>query len=219
MHLQEKLSRQAHIGSWVPKLQYGKPSTVGRRRPGTRGATAFRTGGVPRGGPVRSDVWSGLRWLDMPAGGILSPAPDGTVARRHVGTVAAAVRPRRGGGAVMGPERGFSRTRTAGSPPWSPCGAPRTASVCVNEGGCDPGGRFSCGSMAHDVRHGAGSLHRLDPDGPATTVLDDVTGAPRDMIQSHLLQVVALVTMLPPSALDQLDVRDAKAQLLLRCVL
>ncbi|MFI1538158.1 hypothetical protein [Streptomyces anandii] len=58
-----------------------------------------------------------------------------------------------------------------------------------------------------------------DPDGPTTTVLDDVTGAPRDMIQSHLLQVVALVTMLLPSALDQLDVRDAKAQVLLRCVL
>ncbi|GHD93100.1 glucose-6-phosphate dehydrogenase [Streptomyces naganishii] len=42
----------------------------------------------------------------------------------------------------------------------------------------------------------------------------DVTGALRDMIQSHLLQVLALVAMLPPSTLDQLDVRDAKAQVL-----
>lgn len=42
----------------------------------------------------------------------------------------------------------------------------------------------------------------------------DVTGALRDMIQSHLLQVLALVAMSPPSTLDALDVSDAKAQVL-----
>ncbi|WP_055695239.1 glucose-6-phosphate dehydrogenase, partial [Streptomyces prasinopilosus] len=42
----------------------------------------------------------------------------------------------------------------------------------------------------------------------------DGTGALRDMIQSHLLQVLALVAMTPPSTLEQLDVRDAKAQVL-----
>jgi glucose-6-phosphate 1-dehydrogenase len=42
----------------------------------------------------------------------------------------------------------------------------------------------------------------------------DATGALRDMIQSHLLQVLALVAMLPPSTLEPLDVRDAKAQVL-----
>ena len=35
----------------------------------------------------------------------------------------------------------------------------------MNEGGCDPDGRFYCGSMAYDQRPGAGSLYRLDPDG------------------------------------------------------
>ena len=44
----------------------------------------------------------------MLAGDVLSLAADGTVRRRHVGDVAAAVRPRRGGGAVIAVERGFA---------------------------------------------------------------------------------------------------------------
>jgi glucose-6-phosphate 1-dehydrogenase len=42
----------------------------------------------------------------------------------------------------------------------------------------------------------------------------DTTGALRDMIQSHLLQVLALVAMNAPSTLEPLEVRDAKAQVL-----
>lgn len=42
----------------------------------------------------------------------------------------------------------------------------------------------------------------------------DVTGALRDMVQSHLLQVLAMVAMEPPSTLGARDVRDAKAQIL-----
>ena len=42
----------------------------------------------------------------------------------------------------------------------------------------------------------------------------DTTGALRDMIQNHLLQVLTLVAMLPPATLDPLDMRDAKAQVL-----
>ena len=42
----------------------------------------------------------------------------------------------------------------------------------------------------------------------------DSTGALRDMIQNHLLQVLTLVAMLPPTTLDPLEMRDAKAQVL-----
>jgi glucose-6-phosphate 1-dehydrogenase len=42
----------------------------------------------------------------------------------------------------------------------------------------------------------------------------DRTGALRDMIQSHLLQVLALAAMSPPSTLEPLDVQDAKARIL-----
>ncbi|TDC47075.1 SMP-30/gluconolactonase/LRE family protein [Actinomadura sp. KC345] len=125
-------------------------------------------------GPVWSAAWGGLRWLDMLAGDVLSLAEDGTVARRHVADLVAAVRPRRRGGAVIGVERGFALedadgTVTALDPLWGDAG------VRMNEGGCDPDGRFYCGSMAYDQREGAGAVHRLDPDGSVTTVVGGVT--------------------------------------------
>lgn len=125
-------------------------------------------------GPVWSDRWGGLRWVDMLAGDVLCLADDGTVRRRHVGDVAAALRPRRGGGAVIAVERGFVLEDDDGAlaplePVWSDPG------IRMNEGGCDPDGRFWCGSMAYDQRPGAASLCRLDPDGSVTTALDGVT--------------------------------------------
>ena len=47
--------------------------------------------------------------------------------------------------------------------------------IRMNEGGCDPDGRFLCGTMAYDQRPGAGSLYRLDPDRSVTLVLEGVT--------------------------------------------
>src|SRR3954469_21246125 len=125
-------------------------------------------------GPVWSPSWGGLRCVDMLAGDVLTFDADGAMERRHVGTVAAAVRPRRGGGAVIGVERGFALeepdgTVTALPQLWS------DARVRMNEGGCDPDGRFYCGSMAYDQSAGAGSLYRLSPDGSVDVVLDHVT--------------------------------------------
>jgi sugar lactone lactonase YvrE len=125
-------------------------------------------------GPVWSARWGGLRWVDMLAGDVLSLRADGGVERRHVGEVAAALRPRRAGGAVIGIERGFALEEPDGTvrplgEVWS------DASVRMNEGGCDPDGRFYCGSMAYDQRPGAASLYRLDPDGSVHVVLRSVT--------------------------------------------
>jgi sugar lactone lactonase YvrE len=125
-------------------------------------------------GPVWSDLWGGLRFVDMLAGDVLSLRADGGVDRRHVGTVAAALRPRRGGGAVIGVERGFvledpDGTLSALPEVWS------DDKVRMNDGGCDPDGRFYCGSMAYDKSTGAGSLYRLDLDRSVHRVLDDVT--------------------------------------------
>jgi sugar lactone lactonase YvrE len=110
----------------------------------------------------------------MLAGDILSLDEDGSVRRHDVGTIAAAVRPRAGGGAVIAVERGFALedpdgTVTALDPVWD------DDSVRMNEGGCDPDGRFWCGSMAYDKRAGAAALYRLDPDGSTHRVLEGVT--------------------------------------------
>jgi len=125
-------------------------------------------------GPVWSAAWGGLRWVDMLAGDVLSLADDGTLGRRHVGAVAAVLRPRRGGGAVIGVERGFALEEPDGSlttldPIWT------DDRVRMNEGGCDPDGRFYCGSMAYDQTPGAAALYRLDPDGSVHDVFGDVT--------------------------------------------
>jgi sugar lactone lactonase YvrE len=125
-------------------------------------------------GPVWSTSWGGLRWVDMLAGDVLSLTGDGTVERRNVGRVAAAVRPRRGGGAVLGVERGFALEDPDGTlrhleEVWTDDG------VRMNEGACDPDGRFYCGSMAYDKRPGGAALYRLDPDGAVAVVLEGVT--------------------------------------------
>src|SRR5688572_2133325 len=125
-------------------------------------------------GPVWSPRWGGLRWVDMLAGDVLSLSSDGSVERRHVGGIAAAVRPRRDGGAVIGIERGFALEGPDGTvraleEVWS------DPAVRMNEGGCDPDGRFYCGSMAYDQQEGAASLYRLDPDGSVHVVLGGLT--------------------------------------------
>lgn len=125
-------------------------------------------------GPVWSERWGGLRWVDMLAGDVLSLAADGEVERRHVGTVVAAIRPRRRGGAVLGLERGFALEDADGT--LTPMAELWTHDrVRMNEGGCDPDGRFYCGSMAYDKEPGAGALYRLDPDGTVRVVLESVT--------------------------------------------
>ncbi|MCW2635845.1 MAG: Gluconolactonase [Blastococcus sp.] len=125
-------------------------------------------------GPVWSHRWGGLRWVDMLAGDVLSLHDDGTIGRRHVGGVAAAVRPRTRGGAVIAVERGFALEDADGSlTPLDPVWADE--SVRMNEGGCDPDGRFWCGSMAYDQRPGGAAVYRLDADRTVHRVLDGVT--------------------------------------------
>jgi sugar lactone lactonase YvrE len=125
-------------------------------------------------GPVWSTRWGGLRWVDMLAGDVLSLDADGAVGRRHVGSVAAALRPRSRGGAVIAVERGFvleddDGTLTALPEVWTDPG------VRMNEGGCDPDGRFWCGSMAYEQTPGAAAMYRLDPDGSVRQVFAGVT--------------------------------------------
>jgi sugar lactone lactonase YvrE len=115
-------------------------------------------------GPVWADGWGGLRFVDMLAGDVVSvDGSGGQSGRFHVGAVAAALRPRVGGGMVVAVQRGFALVDPDGTlcvldELWSDAG------VRMNEGGCDPDGRFYCGSMGYDLTPGAGRVYRLDPD-------------------------------------------------------
>ena len=125
-------------------------------------------------GPVFAASWGGLRLVDLFAGDVLSLADDGTVTRRHVGSIAAALRPRVGGGAVIALERGFALEDADGTltrlpEVWA------DPSVRMNDGGAAPDGSFYCGSMAYDQRTGAGSLYRLALDGSVDVALAGVT--------------------------------------------
>ncbi|MCK9930212.1 SMP-30/gluconolactonase/LRE family protein [Frankia sp. Mgl5] len=137
-------------------------------------------------GPVWSPDWGGLRCVDLLAGDVLAvDTTSGAVRRDHVGAVAAALRPRAGGGTVLALERGFALIDPVGPEDLSGLtgGVRRClgdlwdadAGVRMNDGGCDPDGRFYCGSMAYAETAGAGSLYRLAPDGTVSVVLTGVT--------------------------------------------
>jgi sugar lactone lactonase YvrE len=110
----------------------------------------------------------------MLAGDLLILGDDGSVARRHLGSVLAALRPRARGGMIVALEREFALV----DEDWSVRGLGglwADPGVRMNDGGCDPDGRFYCGSMAYDSAPGRGSLYRLDPDGSSRAVLGRVT--------------------------------------------
>jgi sugar lactone lactonase YvrE len=125
-------------------------------------------------GPVWWPGWGGLRWVDLLAGDLMSLDADGTVHRRKVGSVLAAMRPRAAGGAVLALERGFALEDPDGTvrelpEVWS------ESTIRMNDGGCDPHGRFYCGSIHYAEVEGAASLYRLDPDRSVSTVFGGVT--------------------------------------------
>ncbi len=125
-------------------------------------------------GPVWQPAWPGLRWVDMLAGDVLE-LDRGSVRRHHVGTVAAALRPCDDGRVILAVERGFALA-AADLTDVRPLGELWTdPGVRMNDGDCDPDGRFYCGSMAYDERAGASSLYRLDRDGAVSTVVIGVT--------------------------------------------
>jgi sugar lactone lactonase YvrE len=111
----------------------------------------------------------------MLSGDVLSLDRHGGVTRTHVGEVAAVIRPRASGGAVLALKDSFAVTdgdlgqlRTVATVSLEP-------GVRLNEGGCDPDGRFYCGSMATDESPQAGTFYCLDPGGSVRPVLEKVT--------------------------------------------
>lgn len=123
--------------------------------------------------------WDGrgqrLLMVDLLAGDVVEIDADAHSTAHHVGTVADVVRQRASGGFIVAVEHGFvftddelvvrERLPEVISDPL----------VRLNEGGCDPQGRFYCGSMAYSEAPGGGTLYRLDTDLAVTTVLPVVS--------------------------------------------
>jgi sugar lactone lactonase YvrE len=128
-------------------------------------------------GPVWDVAAGVLRYVDMLAGAVLTFDPvTGELTRQVVTEVAAALRPRRSGGWVVASERGFLFLDNLDHPQKvESVEAFADPSIRMNDGGCDPQGRFYCGSMAYSQKPGLGTLYRLDQDHSVHEVLRDVS--------------------------------------------
>jgi sugar lactone lactonase YvrE len=90
---------------------------------------------------------------------------------RHIGAVA----PAAGGGYVIAAGPGFLFADETGSIRELAQPEAGRADVRMNDGACDPQGRFWAGTMAYDESPGGGALYRLELDGSCTTVLTGLT--------------------------------------------
>jgi sugar lactone lactonase YvrE len=90
---------------------------------------------------------------------------------RFVGAVAPVV----GGGYVLAAGAGFLFADASGEVRELAQPEAGRDDVRMNDGACDPQGRFWAGTMAHDEAPGAGVLYRLELDGTCTTVLAGLT--------------------------------------------
>ncbi|MBO0810855.1 MAG: SMP-30/gluconolactonase/LRE family protein [Microlunatus sp.] len=129
-------------------------------------------------------VWwppDGLRICDGYAGSVVSVDATGQVTDRlAVGSFLGAFRPRTTGGLVAATARSFVLVESDGTVRdqgelWA------DADIRMNDGGCDPEGRFYCGSMLDDASRPVGSLFRLDPDGTVDVLLTDL-GCPNGLV-------------------------------------
>ncbi len=118
-----------------------------------------------------------LLWVDIMRGRVHAFRPEKGACRsvdvgRPVGALACAA----DGTVVLAVAGGFARLhwKSRRVETLAPVEADRPQNR-MNDGACDPAGRFWAGTMALDERPGAGALYRLDPDLTVHTMLTGVT--------------------------------------------
>ncbi|MGW4470204.1 SMP-30/gluconolactonase/LRE family protein [Nonomuraea sp. NPDC004354] len=128
-------------------------------------------------GPLWDPVAERLLWVDIPTGRVLEgafTAGDLRVARTHTlpGTVGA-VTPAADGSLLVAARDGFA---TIGERiTMGPRVLPEGVASRLNDGRCDPAGRFLAGSLAKDDRQGQERLYRLELDGTVSVPADGLT--------------------------------------------
>jgi sugar lactone lactonase YvrE len=93
----------------------------------------------------------------------------------HFERFGGAVAPAAGGGYVLAAGCGFLFADASGAVRELVQPEAGRSDVRMNDGACDPQGRFWAGTMAYDESPGAGVLYRLELDGTCTTVLAGLT--------------------------------------------
>jgi len=123
-----------------------------------------------RGELLRVDIIAGRVQRDrVEVGGSLTP-----VATYDLPGTVGAVAPVDGDdGWLLAAGRGFLVLRPDGSQ--HVLGQVASAGTRMNDGACDPQGRFWAGTLADDHRAGGGTLYRLDRDGRVEPVLEGLT--------------------------------------------
>jgi sugar lactone lactonase YvrE len=130
--------------------------------------------------------WDGvsrrLLWVDVPAGRLFcAEFRDGrlvTTVTYQVPGYLSAVAPldAPGGGWIIAAHEGFAHLTADGTlTVLAEPEAGKGGRIRMNDGACDPAGRFWAGSMAYDATPGAGSLYRYDGDGRYSRVLAGVS--------------------------------------------
>jgi sugar lactone lactonase YvrE len=127
---------------------------------------------------AESPIWDAgtrsLLWVDIMAGDVhrLDPA-TGQDLVTHVDVPVGAVAARRGGGLILAAGVGFATLdEQAGTLGWLWAGGDGDR---MNDGKCDPAGRFLAGTLTYARDPGACGLYRLEAGGQVSTLLDGVT--------------------------------------------
>lgn len=126
-------------------------------------------------GPIWDASTKTLLWVDLLRGQVHRFDPATRVDDcLELGQPVGAAAVRAAGGLVLALRDGFA-VKADGQLQWIADTERDKPQNRMNDGKCDPAGRFWAGTMALDSMPGAGSLYRLDPDHTVTRVLDGVT--------------------------------------------
>jgi sugar lactone lactonase YvrE len=105
---------------------------------------------------------------------LLDPA-TGSFDTYEVGQAVGALAPRRAGGLVLAVRAGFATLDLASGEVRTVATISAPPTTRMNDGECDPQGRFWAGTLRDDGTHGTSTLYRLDPGGEVTSMLEGVS--------------------------------------------
>jgi sugar lactone lactonase YvrE len=130
-------------------------------------------------GPIWDEPRQRVLWVDINAGAVHAGHLDSDTvvasAQLHFGETVGAVACTDDGQLLVAGARDLYRIRVGSGPEVLArlIGAGQPSRL--NDGACDPAGRFLIGTMALDGRRGEESLHRLAGDGSVAVIDDDLT--------------------------------------------